>query len=100
MAYIEPLVPVTTLRRENGSVDAVADENSGLIEIKRLFRPDLSRFGMVIRLTDIWRQVNIVPMFGEKCEETWTCDTAVEEAQTFVANVFQSKEAYQCLSYR
>lgn len=98
LAYIEPLVPVTTVAREDGTVEAVPDQDSGLTRIKRLHRQDLSRFGMVIRLTDIWRPVDIVPAFGEKCDKNWTSDTALDKARTFLINSFYSKDDYMSLT--
>ncbi len=47
LAYVEPLIPVSHIRHENGSEKAIPDENSGLFEVKRLYRPDHStiRYG-------------------------------------------------------
>ncbi len=98
LAYVEPLIPVSHIRHENGSVEAIPDKNSGLFEVKRLYCPDHSRFGMVIRLTDIWRPVGVIPMFGDNCPPDWTSDSAVEEARTFVVNIYHSKDSFQCLS--
>lgn len=95
---MEPLVPASQIRREDGTVDAIPDKDSGLIEIKRLYRPDLSRFGMVVRLTDIWCPVDVVPAFGESCDKDWTCDTAVDEARRLFINIFYTKDAYRRLS--
>lgn len=98
LAYVEPLVPVSQARCEDGVVKAAPDENSGLVEVKRLHRPDRTRFGMVIRLTDIWRPVDVVPVFEDECESDWTSDTAIDKAQSFLINVFYTKDAFQCLS--
>lgn len=98
LAYVEPLVPTSQVRREDGSAQAVPDENSGLVEVKRLYRSDRSRFGMVIRLTDIWRSVDIVPVYGIECDDDWTSDSAVNEARSFLINVFYTKDMFQSLS--
>lgn len=53
------------------------------------------RKGLVIKLTDIWRPVELIPVFGNECPAAWTTENAVELAQEFYVNSFSEKEAYQ-----
>ena len=97
LAYVEPLIPTSVVAREDGEMEGARDPNSGLIEVKRLYKPDLSRFGMVIKLTDIWRSVDLVPVYGRRCPE-WTGETAYAEAQSFWINIYSDKETFQSLT--
>lgn len=98
LAYVEPLIPTSLVSCGQGATEGARHEDSGLVRVKRLYSPDLSRFGMIVRLTDIWRLVDVVPVFGEECDTEWTSDTAIDEAQSFWVNVYNNKEAFQSLA--
>lgn len=53
------------------------------------------RQGLIVKLTDIWRPVELIPIFGRRCPAEWTAGSAVELAGEFYVNPFSEKEAYQ-----
>ncbi len=61
-AYIEPLEPT--------QVSAV-DKAVGMICLKRCFLANRHRESRIVRLLDIWRPVEVVPVFGKSCPDTW-----------------------------
>lgn len=66
-----------------------------MYKIVRSVRSDGSRRGLIIRLTDTWRPVEVVPHFGKECPEEWTACNAVELAKEFYVNNFSDKEIFQ-----
>ena len=85
LAYVQPFKLAYTGRgRTGGIIDAC--------RFKRIFRSDNKRKGLIIPLTQIWRPIQLIPVFGKACNVNWTCDNAVEQASTFIV------DNYFCLS--
>ncbi len=99
-AYVQPFCPVeeTTRRAPNNTVECFPDPDIGMFRVKRVIGLDGEREGMIIKLTDIWREVDLVPNFGEKCPRRWTTETAVEKASDFIVNHFHDKDIYASLA--
>ena len=104
LAYVQYLSPAPgSIKGDEGGKDRVHVPTGAykMYEVVRKFRATTSsagekeRKGEIIKLTDIWRPVQLVPKFGHKCPAEWTCDTAVEEAERFLVNCFLDKETYQ-----
>lgn len=68
-----------------------------MFRVVRSLRSDGSRRGLIIRLTDIWRPVELVPKFGTQCPKNWTYLNSVELAKEFYVNCYSDKETFQCL---
>ena len=58
---------------------------------------DGERQGLIVKLTDIWRPVELIPAFGQRCPAAWTTESAVDLAGEFFVNPFSEKEAYQSI---
>ncbi|KLO05546.1 hypothetical protein SCHPADRAFT_839244, partial [Schizopora paradoxa] len=97
LAYVEPLKPApgTMSLQTDGHYDHVPDDNIEMFRLVRDLNPDSSRRGKIIRLTDIWRPIDVIPRFGDECPEEWTRDTSVESATEFYVNSFADKETFQ-----
>lgn len=72
----------------------ICDKSSGLYKVVRMYDEHGLRRGIVINLTDIWRPVDVVPVFGRSCPAAWTTDNAVELAKCFHVNPFYNKHMY------
>lgn len=86
-AYVQPF-------RIASNAKGRADPSIKLYRLVRDLRSNRSRKGLVISLTDIWRPVELIPRFGEKCNKDWSCDTAVERSKEFYLNCFADKSTY------
>lgn len=92
---MEPFCPA------NGSVrndEHVANPDSQLFHVKRYLKPDGTRIGLIVSLTDVWRQIDLIPYFGSKCPGQWASQTAVERAKEFIVNTFFDKEIFASMS--
>lgn len=76
--------------RSKGSADA----NVNMFSVTRVLRGNGTRKGLIVPLDHIWRPVELIPKFGKECNQTWTCDTAVEQAKEFYLNCFSDKPTY------
>lgn len=96
LAYVEPFGPSEGFshRTVDGKVECIPDPNSGLFRVKRILNPDGSRRGMIINVTDIWRQVDLVPNFSNKCPSNWTSETSTETGSEFFVNHFFDKDIF------
>lgn len=82
LAYVEPFVPKSLKYSRGGSIEVLSNTNSGLVKVKRALNCS-SRclcLGVVVKITDFWRPVDVVPNFGSLCDKDWTAETAVELA--------------------
>ncbi|KAH8109742.1 hypothetical protein DFH11DRAFT_1515182 [Phellopilus nigrolimitatus] len=97
LAYVQVFQPArnSTSKQKDGVIAHVADDNIEMFRVERRLRSDGSRKGVIIRLDDIWRPVELIPRYGENCPENWTCDTAVELAKQFYVNCFADKTTFQ-----
>ena len=60
----------------------------------RSYRNDNTQKGLIFPLTRLWRAIELIPNFGEKCDESWTCDTAVELAKELILNPYFDDAAF------
>lgn len=99
LAYVEYFkhAPRSLSDQESGEKHQVPDDNVEMYRIVRKLSREGERIGGVIRLVDIWRPVQLIPVFGKKCPENWDCNTAVELASEFYVNSFWDKETYQAV---
>lgn len=98
LAYIEPLKPALGSTKREGQREVhVPEESSGLYKLTRLLDPDGSRCGLVVSLKDIWRPIDIVPVFGKVCPRNWTTENSIELAGEFYMNPFYDKFTYWSL---
>lgn len=97
LAYIQPFNPApgTIVSQGNGSRAHAPVDNLEMYKVVRSLRADGSRRGLIIRLTDIWRPVEVVPCFGKACPADWTAYNSVELAKEFFVNSFSDKETFQ-----
>lgn len=86
-AYVQPF-------RIAPNAKGRADPNIKMYRLVRDLRNDRTRKGLIIPLTDIWRPVELIPKFGDKCSKDWTCDTAVEQSKELYLNCFMDKPTY------
>ncbi len=71
------------------------DDGIEMFRVVRQTNGDGSRRGIVVKLTDIWRYVELVPRFGKKCNGDWNSKNACELATEFYVNSFADKDIYQ-----
>ena len=87
LAYVQPFKFASDTRSRT-------DAGTNMYRLKRDLRHDKTRKGLVVPLTRIWRPVELIPVFGQRCNVEWTCDTAVEESPEFYLNSFPDKATY------
>lgn len=103
LAYIQPLLPhpKSVMTRASESNPRVTEKvhitvkDIDMFRVIRSLRPDKSRRGAIIELSDIWRPIQLVPVFEGACPADWTCDSAVESADSLYVNSFSEKPVYQ-----
>ena len=71
-----------------------AEVNTLMYKFVRDFRSNGERKGLVVPLTEIWRPVELIPVFGTRCDPEWTCHTAAERSKEFYLNCFSDKATY------
>ncbi len=81
----------------NGVVEQKPDPDTGMFCVRRDLDDDGRRKGMIVKLTDLWQQVELIPFFGRKCPRSWNSDTAVEKATEFIVNCFSDREFFACM---
>lgn len=64
------------------------DRDTNMYSFVRTFRSDNTRKGLIFPLTRLWRPVELIPNFGEECDKSWTCDTAVELTKELILNPY------------
>lgn len=97
LAYVQPLKPAPgTTEVRDGRRQHKPDANNGLYRVQReLIRR--RRRGLIVKLTDIWRPIDLIPKFGRRCPEDWTTVNSVELAEEFFVNPYSDKETYAAL---
>ncbi len=95
LAYIQPFKPASrsTVGRP---LRHAADDNIRMFRVCRVLNRDKSRSARLISLSDIWRAVELIPLFRKQCPPHWTSMNSTELADEFYINSFADKEAYQC----
>lgn len=98
-AYVQVFVPApsTVTRQEDGTRAHVPDNNVEMFRVVRSYTGNRRREGRIIRLIDIWRPVELIPVFGKKCPPNWNSTNAVESAKEFYVNSYSDKEVYQSI---
>lgn len=99
LAYVEYFkhAPKTLADQENGEKNHVPDDIIEMFRVIRKVSRDGERIGGIIRLTDIWRPIQLIPVFGKKCDDRWDSNSAVELSKEFYVNCFWDKETYQAV---
>ncbi len=97
LVYLQPFKAAsgTVKYRHNKPRAQVTDDNIEMFRVVRQLNRDGSRHGAVVRLTDIWRYVEMVPRFGKRCDPEWNSENACELAKEFYLNCFADKDIYQ-----
>lgn len=95
-AYVEPLVPAPGTVKEGVHVP---DKGVGLFHVRRSYAPDNSRNGIIVKLTDIWRPIDLVPKFGSKCVRKWDATLTCEVVTEFFVNHFFDKEIFNIFTF-
>lgn len=91
LVYVQPFEPAPGTIKNNVQQP---EHHINMFRVVRCIRNG-TRKGLVVKLTDIWRPVELVPVFGRECPAAWTTENAIELAQEFYVNPFSEKEAYQ-----
>lgn len=73
----------------------VTEDNIEMFRVTRKTLPNGSRPGIVVKLTDIWRYIELVPKFGKACNVEWNAQNTYELATEFYINSFADREIYQ-----
>ncbi len=96
LAYVEYFKhgPKALSEQTEGGKNHVPDDNVEMFRVIRRVGRDRKRIGGVIRLTDIWRPIQLTPVFGKECPANWDLNNAVELAKEFYVNSFWDKETY------
>lgn len=99
LAYVEFFKPGagTISIQADGSKAHVPDDIIEMYRVKRMYRSSGVRFGEIIPLMNIWRQVQLVPKYGKSCPTNWTDNTATELATEFYVNCFSDKQTFQAV---
>ncbi len=89
-AYIQPFEPAgsTVTKQMDGTRAHVTDDNIEMFRVVRRYTGNRRREGRIIRLTDIWRPIELIPVYGKKCPRNWNSSNAVESAKEFYVNSF------------
>lgn len=93
LVYVQPFEPAS------GTIKMKVQQPERDVNMFRVVRciHNGKRKGLVVKLTDLWRPVELVPVFGKECPASWTTENAVELAQEFYVNSFSEKETYQAV---
>lgn len=73
----------------------VTDDDIEMFRVVREMNRDGTRHGIIAKLTDIWRYIELVPRFGKSCTDEWNSENACELATEFYVNCFADKDIYQ-----
>ena len=87
LAYVQPF-------RFSHKWKGLPDSCIKMYSLIRDYKGGNVRRGLIVPLDRIWRPVELIPKFGNKCNKSWTCNTAVEFAKEFYLNCFADKETY------
>ncbi len=93
LAYVQPFKPGAGGTKGHW-LRHVADENIDMFRVRRLLDVDKSRSARLVKLTDIWRPIELIPLFGKRCPSHWNSWNSVELADEFYVNSFTDKETY------
>ena len=80
--------------QREGFFKHVTDDDVEMYRVARHLEGDGAQRGRVIDVKTIWRPIQLVPVFGERCPPDWTSDTAFDLAAELYVNCFMSKSTY------
>ena len=80
------------------SPPSVPDSSHGMSRISRHYGSHGRRSASIIPLTDIFRSVQLFPVFGPVTSQLWKGPTVLEECQNFYVNPFLDKHMYRNFS--
>ena len=66
------------------------DPDTNMYTFVRVHERDGTRKGQVFPLNRVWQQVELLPKHSGKCDQMWTCDTAVELAGELSLNNYRN----------
>ncbi len=97
LVYLQPFkaAPGTIRWQPHKGRTQITDNDVEMFRVVRQTNRDGSRCGMVLKLTDIWRYIELVPRFGKRCNAEWNSNSACELAKEFYVNSFADKDIYQ-----
>ena len=97
LALVQPFKPArnTIAEQEDGSRAFVTDDNVEMFRVVREKERNGARRWRVIELSEIWRPIELIPLFYKKCPSSWTSSNSLELAEEFYVNCFSDKETYQ-----
>lgn len=96
-AYVEPMEPAPgriSRSMANGKVRQLKDTDIKMYRLQRSLDLDGTRKGIIINVTDIWRSVDLIPVFGGSCPEHWTSSTSMDLSKEFLVNRFFDKQSF------
>ncbi|KAG6843092.1 hypothetical protein H0H87_007871, partial [Tephrocybe sp. NHM501043] len=82
-------------RDQNGLL--LEEEDVDMYRLKRHRRTNKTPVGGIIGLTDVARPVEIIPVFGEKCDPRLTSENSLDIWEDYYLNNFSDKEVYAVL---
>lgn len=84
-----PHVYVQPLKFSPGS-KGKPDPDTNMYTFVRIVERDGERRGQVFSLTRVWQHAELMPKHNGKCDQRWTCDTAVELAEELSLNNYRN----------
>ncbi len=97
LLYVECFKPApgTYRPQRDGTRAFVPDDNIEMYRVIRALNSNGTRKGVIISLQDVWRPVELIPVFEKACPLDWTCDNSLELATQFYLNCFSDKDIYK-----
>ena len=95
-AYVKLFKPppnCSSWQRE-GYFKHVTDDDVEMYRVVRHLEGDGTHRGRIVDIRSIWRPIQLVPVFGERCPSEWTSETAVDLAADLYVNSFMNKSTY------
>lgn len=78
----------------NGKIRQLKEKYIYMYRVRRSLDANGARKGFIINVTDIWRPVDLIPVFGETCSLDWTSSTSIDLAEEFLVNRFFDKTSF------
>ena len=80
--------------QREGFFKHVTDDDIEMYRVTRHLNGEGAQRGKVIDMRTIWRPIQLIPVFGERCPPGWTSETAVNLARELYVNSFMNKSTY------
>ncbi len=91
---MEPALGRVSRPLPNGKTKQIVNKDVKMYRVQRSMEADGVRKGIVINVTDIWRPIDLIPVFGNECPTHWTSSTSIDLAKEFLVNRFFDKQTY------